>query len=144
MCYMTVLSTTSKEDLSKYNNEFIQFKAEPIFIPEAKYLKFQNKWLVTAEFGCSCGFRHLCSGSVELGFGEPVDWFPEDASDIEATKQAIEIIRVLVEKGEHVDSWCNNQEEAEPLAGNLDVNLATMINPSFRFFENYRFNFLNQ
>ncbi len=147
MCYMTVLSTTTKEDLSIYNNEFFQFSKEYEFIPEAKYLAFQNKWLLTAEFGCSCGFRHLCGGSVELGFGEPEEWFPEETSTIEATRQAIEVIRSLVEKAEQVDcvdAWCSNQEEAEPLEGDLDVNLASTENLSFRFFENYRFNFIKQ
>ncbi len=145
MCYMAVLSMTTNEDLSTYNNEFVQFSPEPDFIPETQYLKFDYKWLVTAEFGCSCGFRHLCSGSIELGFGEPEDWYPENASSIESTRQVIEIIRVLVEKGERVDcvdSWCSNQEEAEPLKGEIDINLENMESLSFRFFENYRFNFI--
>ena len=144
---MTVLSTTTKEDLSIYNNECFQFTSDVAFIPEEKYLKFNNKWLVTAEFGCSCGFRHLGSESVELGFTEPEDWFPEDASSIEATRQVIEFIRTLVEKGERVDcvdSWCNNQEDAAPLEDELDINLETVSNLSFRFFENYRFNFIKQ
>ncbi|MBC7751307.1 MAG: hypothetical protein H7Z73_06255 [Candidatus Saccharibacteria bacterium] len=144
---MTILSTSAKEDLSLYNNEFFQFSPDWEFMPEAKYLKFDNKWLVTAEFGCSCGFRHLCGGSVELGFGEPEDWFPETASTIESTRQVIALIRAIVEKGEHVDcvdGWCNDQEEAEPLDGELDINLETIENLSFRFFENYRFNFVKQ
>ncbi|MDD5271596.1 MAG: hypothetical protein PHU14_02640 [Methylovulum sp.] len=144
---MTLLSTTAEDDLALNNNGLVRFSSELPKIPEAKYLGFKNHWYIGSESGCSCGFRHLCTGSVELGFGEPEDWYPEEASDIEATRQVIAIIRNLVARGEFVDcidAWAHGQETAEPLAGDLEINLAKINDASFRFFENHRFLFSNQ
>ena len=48
---------------------------------------------VGSKSGCSCTFRHLYS--IELGFGEPVDWYPEEPDAIEATIQLASTIRRL-------------------------------------------------
>lgn len=144
---MTVLSTTSKEDLSIHNNEFVQFSTELPCVSEEKYLQFDSKWLISADYGCSCGFRHLSTGSIDLGFDEPKDWSPEEAESIKSTLQFIQIIRTLVERNECVDcidAWCGDQDEAEPLDGDTDIHLDTMNDNCFRFFENYRFNFIKQ
>ncbi|MES2933859.1 MAG: hypothetical protein V4805_10275 [Pseudomonadota bacterium] len=109
-----------------------------------KYLQYQNKWYLGSESGCSCDFRHLCFGSASLGFGEPEDWFPEEASHIEASRQVIATIRSLVEKGAQVDcfdAWAHGQTDADTLLGEVEVNLATVSDLTFRFFENFRFNF---
>jgi hypothetical protein len=42
-----------------------------------------------------------------------------------------------------VDAWAHGQEEADPLAGDIDVNLAAVNDASFRFFESHRFTFSN-
>ncbi|ASF47717.1 hypothetical protein CEK71_17495 [Methylovulum psychrotolerans] len=147
MCYMTLLSTTAEDDLAVNNNGLVRFSSELPGIPEEKYLSFKNQWYIGSQHGCSCGFRHLYTSSVELGFGEPQEWYSEEASDIEATLQVIAIIRKLVERGELVDcvdAWAHGQETAEPLEGDLEINLAKINDPSFRFFENRRFLFLNQ
>lgn len=146
MCYMTLLSTTSVADLSLRNNEIVRFSAELPGIPEQKYLAFPRKWFVGSQSGCSCSFRHLCAGSIDLGFGEPEDWFPEEASDIEATRQVATVIRALVESGESVDcvdAWAHGQLDAPPLEAQINVSLADVSDTSFRFFENHRFTFLN-
>ena len=147
MCYLTLLSTTSETDLSINNNELVKFSTELPGIPEENYLGFKNRWYIGSKSGCSCDFRHLCSGSIELGFGEPEDWYDEDANDIEATHQVIALIRKLVESGEFVDcidAWAHGQKEAEPLSGNIEVNLAAIKDSEFRFFEYYRFTFSNK
>ncbi len=147
ICYITLLSTTSENDLTINNNELVQFSSELPGIPEEKYLNFKNKWYIGSKSGCSCDFRHLYVGSVDLGFGEPEDWYPEETSNMEATHQVTAVIRELVEKGELVDcidAWAHGQKEAAPLSGNIDVNLAKVNNSSFRFFENHRFIFSHQ
>ena len=66
--------------------------------------------------------RHLCVSSVELGFGEPEEWFPEEASDIEATKQVAATIRALVTEGakvDCVDAWAHELMDAAPLGGDI-------------------------
>ena len=147
MCYMTLLSTTSTDDLSLANNDLVRFSRELPGIPEEKYLAFPRKWFVGSKSGCSCSFRHLYVSSVVLGFGEPVDWFPEDASDIEATRELIAAVRALVEKGENVDLvdiWAHGQGEAGPLDGELEVDLREVADATFRLFENHRFTFSNR
>lgn len=147
MCYMTLLSTTSTDDLSLANNDLVRFSQELPGIPEEKYLVFPRKWFVGSKSGCSCSFRHLYVSSVVLGFGEPEDWFPEEASDVEATRQVIAAVRALVEKGHSVDLvdiWTHGQDEAGPLDGEVDVNLREVADASFRFFENHRFTFSNR
>ncbi|MDD5329720.1 MAG: hypothetical protein PHX38_06935 [Sulfuricella sp.] len=141
---MTLLSTTSTDDLSAGNNDLVRFSTELPGIPEQKYLAFAHQWLVGSASGCSCGFRHLHTSSVELGFGEPQDWYPEEAQDVEATRQVIAAIRALVEKGDHVDcmdAWAHGQPDAPPLNGEVEVNLGEVGDASFRFFENHRFTF---
>lgn len=143
---MTLLSTTSDADLALGNNEIMQFSRELPGIPEETYLRHRHRWYIGSKTGCSCEFRHLHVNSVELGFGLPQDWFPEEPSDIEATLQVAAVIRALVDKGESVDcvdAWSNGQEFAEPLAGDLEVNLSAVSNEQFRFFENHRFTFIH-
>ncbi len=144
MRYMTVLSTTSDADLAVGNNETVQFSRELPGVPEETYLRFKNKWYVGSKSGCSCEFRHLYVGSVELGFGPPEAWFPEAPSEIEATRQVIRSIRALVESGEKVDcvdAWAQGQESADPLAGDIEVDLTQVSDEAFRFFESHRFTF---
>ena len=141
---MTLLSTTADVDLSLENNDLVRFTRELPGIPEETYLGFKNKWFIGSKSGCSCELRHLSIPSVELGFGLPEDWFPEEQSDIEATRQIIASIRSLIENGANVDcvdAWSQYQTVAVPLAGEVEVNLATVSNEAFRFFEMHKFVF---
>ena len=141
---MTLLSTTSSEDLAIGNNDLVRFSRVLPGLPEEKYLAFPYKWFIGSQAGCSCSFRHLYVTSIELGFGTPEDWYPEEANDITATHQAISLIRSLIEKGEKVDvidAWADGKAEAVPLSGDIEVNLTEVDNESFRFFENHRFSF---
>ena len=116
-------------------------------LPEETYLAFPNRWFVGSQSGCSCSFRHLSAGSAELGFGEPEDWFPEDTLAIEATLQAISLIRSLVKTGasvDVVDAWTGEDKELRPLDGDIEVDLEETHDGQFRFYENYRFTFARQ
>ena len=74
MCYSLYLSTSSSEDLAGHNSELLRLARLDGTEPEgADLLRNQERWYVGSKSGCSCTFRHLFS--VELGFGEPVDWF---------------------------------------------------------------------
>jgi hypothetical protein len=144
---MTLLSTTSAEDLSLDNSELVRMSTQLPDLPEKTYLAFPNKWFIGSQSGCSCSFRHLYVSSVELGFGEPEDWFPEEASDIEATHQVFTLIKSLVAKGEKVDvvdAWADGKSEVVPLSGDIEVNLKIVSENSFRFYENHRFTFANR
>jgi hypothetical protein len=143
---MTVLSTNSPADLALRNGPLVRFSRDMPGLPEERYLEHEHKWFIGSRYGCSCGFRHLAVGSVELGFGEPEDWYPEEAEDIQATLRVIAAIRQLVDAGAQVDcvdAWAHGQVEAAELAGSLGVDLAVVGDAAFRFFENHRFVFFD-
>lgn len=141
MCYVLLLSTTSNEDLTAHNNELVRFARELPRLAEAAKLKYPNKWYIGSKSGCSCSFRHLYS--IELGFGEPVEWYEEASEELEATTQLIQIIRDLVINGQQVDCidlW-ENQEMQLMVQDELEVDLSKIKDSEFRFFENYHFIF---
>lgn len=139
---MTLLSTTSHQDLALDNNDLVCLSSELPGIPEEQYLAFSNRWFVGSAAACSCSFRHA---SAELGFGVPEDWYHEEANDITATRQVIALIRSLLEHGakvDVVDAWIGDPTPDElSLSGDIEVNLQMVDDASFRFFENYRFSF---
>lgn len=144
MCYMLFLSTDSQAELSESNTELLCFSKELPGLPEERLLEYPNKWFVGSAQGCSCGFRHLCSASIELGFGIPEDWFPEDADDIEATHQFIRVVRSLRASGaavECIDAWCDDNHSVS-LKGTVQVNLDEIPDVAFRFYENQRLVFV--
>ena len=141
MCYVLILSTTSTDDLSRFNNDGMKFDGKiPDHLP-AGHLLYSNKWYVGSRTGCSCSFRHLYGPEFE--FGIPEDWFPEEKADIDATLEFIRLVRSLIIKGEHVDcidAW-DDLEGPEPVAS-LSVNLSKIRDEEFRFFENHHFDFI--
>lgn len=143
MCYTLLLSTTSPEDLSVHNTDLVRFTKDLPQIAEVAALTYEHKWYVGSKSGCSCSFRHLYS--IELGFGEPVEWYKEEPEDIDATLQIIQLIREVVAKGESVDcvdTW-PRQEMKSAATSELDVDLSSIKDREFRFFENYHFTFSN-
>lgn len=143
MCYVLLLSTTSSDDLTVHNNELVHFSRELPKIAEVTELKYANKWYIGSKSGCSCSFRHLYS--VGLGFGEPVDWYKEEPEEIEATLQFVRTVRELLAKGHNVDCidvW--EHQEMNPVPKDeLDVDLSSIKESEFRFFENHHFTFIN-
>ena len=149
MCYSLYLSTNSSEDLTRYNSELLNFKRlDPAENAGLLILRHRQRWYVGSKSACSCTFRHL--PSVELGFGEPVDWYPEDADELRATAELYRVITGLVSAGHLVD--CLDIWEGAG-AGPRDqvirlktisekvVNLDAVSETSFRLFENYHFVF---
>lgn len=147
MCYMTLLSTTSNQDLSLVNDDLVRFSRNLPSVPEAVYLQHAFKWFIdSSSIGCSCALRHLYVSSVELGFGIPESWYPEEPEDIEATKQVCATIRGLLAQGERVDcvdAWTSGDDVAAPLAGEIVVDLSSVQDAQFRFFEMHRFEFVD-
>ena len=141
MCYELILSTTSNRDLAASNTELVRFSRDVPAIAEVSDLKYAYKWYVGSRSECSCSFRHLYS--VDLGFGEPVDWYKEEQEDIDATLQVIAMIRSLIASGESVD--CIDAWPRPDTSGTTElmVDLRTVSDREFRFFENYHFIFTN-
>ena len=147
MCYVLVLATSSPADLSRWNTELVQFRRDMptrgVASVEATALRYPFKWYVGSRSGCSCSFRHLYFNSVELGFGEPEAWFPEEPEDIAATLEFMAVVRTLVGQGhavECIDAW----EHGEPEPGEhceATILLGAMKDTEFRFFEGHRFTF---
>ncbi len=141
MCYTLLLSTNYPGDLAAWNDEFVRFSRALPGLPEVALLAYPQRWYVGSKSECSCTFRHL--HSPELGFGEPVDWFPEEPDEIEATARFIKIVRGLVEDGYLVDVIDIWGEIGNAISGpeNLEVDLAAVEDRAFRFLENYRLEF---
>jgi hypothetical protein len=144
MCYDVYLSTNSPENLSNHNNELVKFtkviqaQNEPV----TKHISHSYKWYVGSKSDCSCTFRHLCS--IELGFGEPVDWCEEDDDEINATISLYEVINSLVKSGHQVDCidiWQGENPENFKNIKTMEVSLRKVPLLSFRLFENHKFIF---
>jgi hypothetical protein len=144
---MIVLSTTSEKDLSELNSPLINFSRDLPNVPEVSLLKFPNKWYLGSKEGCSCGFRHLDHGNEELGFSDPVDWWPEDDEYIEATKEAVSAFMAIAKDSAQldcIDAWASDVKKSPILHGEMNVNLGRLPVSSFRFFEGHRFEITNQ
>jgi hypothetical protein len=143
MCYALLLSTTSNDDLSRFNNEAIRFdKTIPERLSFDRFL-YPNRWYVGSRTGCSCSFRHLYGPEFE--FGVPEAWFPEEETDVQATLMFIHVVRSLLEKGESVDCidlWEGHDMEPQPPIS-MNVNLSQIRDEAFRFFENHYFKFIS-
>ena len=142
MCYSIYLSTDSNKDLSSENNDLLHFKQEEIRGPIQSILKNEHQWYLGSKSICSCTFRHL--HSIELGFSEPVDWYPEDDDEIAATLSFIEIARQIVEQGHQLDCIDIWEGTAEADIKELRIDLNDLRDDEFRFFENYHFIFTSQ
>jgi hypothetical protein len=144
MCYAVVLSTDSPADLAAHDGPLLSFSRELPGVPEESELAYPHRWFVRSRHRCSCGFRHLHTSSVELGFGEPVDWYREEAEDLAATVAFAAVARALVAGGARldcIDAWDHGGGEPA-LAGTVEVALGRLADPAFRFFENHRFVFV--
>ena len=141
MCYALYLSTDNQKDLTKHNSDLVRF--EPILNDDENHftmlLKNRNKWYVGSKSGCSCTFRHL--KSIELGFGEPEDWYREDQDEIDATKELFHLIEQIIFSEDQVDCisiWEGSDPED---VVKMDVQLSLLSEVSFRFFDNHHFVF---
>ena len=144
MCYMIVFSTNSDEDLTRLKSALIQFSRDLPASPRNSLLKYQNRWLLESEGGCSCGFRHLEGESIELGFCGPEEWWPEHEEKIAATRAAFEVFRSIAAQGyriECIDNWMSDRMDFEPPLAEIEIVVDELAPEKFRFFEGYRFEF---
>ena len=139
MCYGVYISTDSPENLAERNSDLVRFEkvTDPSADPCIGLLDFPNQWYVGSKSECSCTFRHLCS--VELEFGEPEDWYPEEQDEIDATKQLYSVLTSLLSSQYNVDladRWEGTQPED---ITTLDVSLDYVSEKAFRMFEDHKF-----
>lgn len=140
MCYSVYLSTDSQEDLSKQSTDLVRFEKVMEDDPVMSLLEYEARWYVGSKSGCGCTFRHLVS--IELGFGEPVDWYQEEDDEINATLSFLTVIRGMIREGHQVDcidAW-SGAGPADIVE--KDVDLKNLADEEFRFFENHHFRFL--
>lgn len=140
MCYALYLSTTSKEDLSKFNSDKVRFEQAKPQDEGTESLLHPQKWYIGSKSGCSCTFRHLTS--TELGFGEPVDWAPEEEDEIQATAELYRVIKRIIAEGYKVDLldlWVG-MERGE--VTKMTVDFSSIPEEGFRLFENHHFVFV--
>lgn len=143
MCYLVYISTDFDGDLALRNSTLVSFEKDFTHTDPAivDLLLYKHLWYVGSNAGCSCTFRHL--PSVGLGFGEPVEWFPEEADEIEATKMFYDVIADLKTAGHKVDCieiWAGTRKDE---IKRLTVHLDNIPRDAFRFFENHHFIFSN-
>jgi len=142
MCYMVYISTDNPTDLTIRNSELLRFekvtalKADPCL----STLEFPNKWEVGSKSGCGCTFRHLCTGSIELGFGEPEDWYQEEKDELDATSLLYKALNEILESGYQVD-LVDRWEGAQPDdITTIEVSFDEVSEVAFRMFEGHKFN----
>ncbi len=140
MCYELYLSTSSTEDLSQHDSEWLSF-GNPDRL-DSRYigiLENERKWYVGSKSGCSCTFRHLAGG--DLAFDEPQDWLPEEQDNLQATAELYRVIASLVQGGYEVDCldlWPG----ADPARiKTVSVGLSAVPQKAFRLFEDHHFVF---
>ncbi len=143
MCYSVYISTDFEGDLSRFSSALIRFEKDfPGCDPEIMdLLLYEHPWYLGSKAGCSCTFRHLLS--VELGFGEPVDWYAEQPDEIEATGLFYDVVTRLLSSGHKVDCieiWAGTKQDQ---IKRLAVDLSSISRDAFRFFENHHFVFTN-
>jgi hypothetical protein len=142
MCYMVYMATDCADDLSQRSCDLVRFGRPSVETssPCPRVLKHEHKWFVGSRSGCSCTFRHLCRESVDLGFGAPEGWFPEEQDEIDATQHLYGILKEIVQRGHQVellDCWSGAEDKnAVP----LDVSFTEVPVDHFRLFEGYVFN----
>lgn len=138
---MVYMSTDCADDLSRLSSDLVRFekRSAATYSPSPRVLKHEHRWFIGSKSGCSCTFRHLCHESVELGFGAPEDWFPEEPDEIHATHELYRTLKDLVKHGHQVellDCW-SGDEQKEPVP--LDVSMAQVSPEHFRLFERHLF-----
>jgi hypothetical protein len=141
MCYLVFISTDADQELLSQDSSLVSFEKNlGDYEPEiVNSLQYSQKWYVKSKSGCSCTFRHLFS--IELGFGEPVDWYKEESDEIEATKAFYDVVVNLLSAGNQVDCisiWTGTKVDQ---IKHLEVDLSSISRDSFRFFENHHFIF---
>ena len=141
MCYLVYISTDFEGDLSQHDAALIRFAKDFADTDPAvlDLLQYKHLWFVGSKAGCSCTFRHLLS--IELGFGEPVEWFPEEEDEIEATKLFYDVVSDLISARHKVDCiqiWAGTKEDQ---IKRFTVDMNSVSRDAFRFFENHHFIF---
>lgn len=139
MCYVVYISTDSPEDLQKRSTDLVRLQkvTDPITDPCTTLLEYANRWFVGSKSQCSCTFRH--SSSLDLGFSDPVDWYPEEQDHIDATGELYLTLNDLLSSGYHVDLidlW--NGAQPGDIASS-EVSFDVVSSTQFRMFENHRF-----
>jgi len=117
MCYTLYPSTSSDRSFEQGSYAHCSFDRVEDSSPEGgvSKLRYPHRWFVGIGHECSCGFRHLGHGSIDLGFSDPVDWWDEEDNEIEATAELYRLVKSLVDSSATVDladSW-----EGASLAG---------------------------
>ncbi len=142
VCYMLYLWTDSPEDLGAVSLPGVRFErvTGDGAVPALLGLERAETWFVASASGCSCTLRHVCEESLDLGFGAPEAWYPEDRDEISATKALYDVLERLVAGGFAVtlhDGWCD--DAVAPPARTLQVSLSEVSRDRFRLFENTAF-----
>ena len=138
---MLYLSTSSPDELSAHNSEYVRFRAaDRETDPKLSVLENEHGWFVGSKAGCSCTFRHLAGG--DLGFDEPEDWLPEDEDAIKATAELYRVIAALVHAGNRVDCVDTWMGEKPAEISRVEVSLNDVPERTFRFFESHHFVFM--
>jgi len=139
MCYSIYLSTNYNGDLSVWNSELITFKKMHPSEVAGHFLKFKNIWYVGSKSQCSCTFRHISAS--ELGFSPPEDWYEEQGDEIAGTRIFIHKVRNILMNNHPVDCIDIWHDSMQSEIAEKTVNLSSLNEDQFRFFENYYFLF---
>jgi|WetSurMetagenome_2_1015567.scaffolds.fasta_scaffold150314_2 hypothetical protein len=142
MCYMVYLSTDCPDDLARQSSDLVRFRRLSVESdgPSPRGLMQEHRWYVGSKSECSCTFRHLMRESLDLGFGAPEDWYPEERDHLDATHELYCVVKTIADRGHQVqllDCW-SGDEGKDPVQ--RDVSLSDVGADAFRLFEGHVFN----
>jgi len=135
MCYSTYFSTTCDRDLASIESDHFIVRLPKADDDEAHLavLAYPNRWYLSSRFGgCSCHYRHAFE---DLGFGPPVDWYSEEAGNVEATRHVYDLFHEILSQGHQLDIldvWSDTPVED---VHSIEVALRNVPRDHFRFLE---------
>ena len=140
MCYSLGLSTDSPLDLSTLNS-LTAFFVQDFSDEDKATLKYEYKYRLAtgAPNCCSCYFRIFSYDEAqEFDFEQLQEWREEEAKDDDVlnTEWLLQIIKDLVVKGFHVDTYVSDWDTFKLSFENAEtINVSDYDNDNFAFIE---------
>ena len=140
MCYSLGLSTDSPLDLSTLNS-LTAFFVQDFSDEDKATLKYEYKYRLAtgAPNCCSCYFRIFSYDEAqEFDFEQLQEWREEEAKDDDVlnTEWLLQIIKDLVVKGFHVDTYVSDWDTFKLSFENAEtINVNDYDNDNFAFVE---------
>ncbi|MDO5106073.1 hypothetical protein [Capnocytophaga sp.] len=147
MCYVLTLSTDLPEDLAKFDTETLFFeKIDPKNGENRrKILKYPHQYEIAtmAKNNCSCHLRIFEQDlALEVGFCPLQDWLEEEEDDDTLrTREFFGIVKQILAKGYHIDSYVSWNGDESAVNQQLIVKTNDISEAHFALFSDFYFEY---